>query len=307
MAKERLRQHKVQQVQNANDEAEEFTNYLELLQSLHTECGAGWNWQDIARTPPPATPVKASRYEPHARAALDSYVPGFFAKLFGGAKRIRQDLEVQWARARATDEQEFQAAQQIFAREYGFWNTSVNIAPRVLKLELAGCRDALAHAEAFDELATFSIKSNLVSVDDGIACVECTAQSSEVVPSEEIKVTAGGKVSKKEMAIGKYWTIYQDHICSAAIRVAREVFAALPIERAIVNVRSVRVDSRTGHLEPQTILGVHFVRQTLGKLRLDSIDPSDAMKNFPHRMKFKKAAGFETIEPVTPSEQWVTT
>jgi len=29
------------------------------------------------------------------------------------------------------------------------------------------------------------------------------------------------------------------------------------------------------------------------------------MKNFSHRMKFKKSAGFEPVESITPDEQWV--
>jgi hypothetical protein len=31
------------------------------------------------------------------------------------------------------------------------------------------------------------------------------------------------------------------------------------------------------------------------------------MKNFPHRMKLKKTAGFEAVTPMTSDEQWVTT
>jgi len=81
----------------------------------------------------------------------------------------------------------------------------------------------------------------------------------------------------------------------------------LPVSRAIVNVGKVATNTSTGHPELCTILGVHFARSTFAKLKLDSVDPSDSMKNFPHRMKFKKTSGFESVEPITSDEQWVTT
>ncbi|MGY4494699.1 hypothetical protein [Pseudomonas sp. TE3610] len=36
-------------------------------------------------------------------------------------------------------------------------------------------------------------------------------------------------------------------------------------------------------------------RSTLNSLNLDAIDPSDAMKNFVHRMAFKKTQGFSAV------------
>ena len=109
------------------------------------------------------------------------------------------------------------------------------------------------------------------------------------------------------MAAGKYWALYQDHVCSCALRIARETLAVLPVSRVLVNVRATRLDSSTGHPGVVTLLGVNIVREILGRLNLATIDPSDSMKNFPHRMKFKKTAGFEPVEPVTTDEQWVTT
>ncbi|MBI5161247.1 MAG: DUF4236 domain-containing protein, partial [Micrococcales bacterium] len=127
------------------------------------------------------------------------------------------------------------------------------------------------------------------------------------VPKEELKLTAGGKVSNKDMPAGRYWALYQDHVCSCAMRMARETFAVLPVSRAIVNVRATRLDSSTGHPGSVTLLGVNFLRDVVGRLNLATIDPSDSMKNFPHRMKFKKTAGFEPVEPLTADEQWVAT
>jgi len=35
---------------------------------------------------------------------------------------------------------------------------------------------------------------------------------------------------------------------------------------------------------------------------MDLIDPSDSLENFVYKMKFKKAKGFEVVEPLTVSD-----
>jgi hypothetical protein len=68
-----------------------------------------------------------------------------------------------------------------------------------------------------------------------------------------------------------------------------------------------RLDSSTGHMRPDPILAVRFALESLARLNVKAIDPSDSLKNFPHRMKFKKTVGFDRIESMTADEQWVTT
>lgn len=92
--------------------------------------------------------------------------------------------------------------------------------------------------------------------------------------------------------------LYQDHICSASIRVAREVFAYLPINYARINAVAKIVNTKTGHLEEQPILSVIFPPETINNLNLRTIDPSDSMHNFVHNMNFNKTKGFSVVERV---------
>ncbi len=90
--------------------------------------------------------------------------------------------------------------------------------------------------------------------------------------------------------------LYQDHICSASMRIAREVFAYLPIDYARINAVSKIVNTKTGHLEEQPILSVLYLPKTIESLNLDTIDPSDSMQNFVHTMNFNKIRGFSVVE-----------
>lgn len=128
--------------------------------------------------------------------------------------------------------------------------------------------------------------------------INLLVNSLEVIPNYELKQTSTGKLSKKDMPKSRFNELYQDHICSSAIRIAREIFAYLPIEYARVNAISKIINSKTGHLEEQPILSVIFPPETIKNLNLETIDPSDSMRNFVHNMKFSKTKGFNIVEKV---------
>ena len=86
------------------------------------------------------------------------------------------------------------------------------------------------------------------------------------------------------------------------MRVAREVFNHLPVDNVRVNAVSDILNSKTGFLEEQAIVSVFIPRQTLEKMNLGSIDPSDSMDNFKHHMQFKKTDGFKPVEKVSVPE-----
>ena len=122
--------------------------------------------------------------------------------------------------------------------------------------------------------------------------------SEEAIPNYELKQTSTGKLSRKDMSKSKFNELYQDHICSSVIRIAREVFAYVPVEYARINAVSNLLNSATGHMEEQPILSVIIHPETINELNLDTIDPSDSMKNFVHNMKFNKTSGFSVVEKV---------
>jgi hypothetical protein len=101
------------------------------------------------------------------------------------------------------------------------------------------------------------------------------------------------------MPKGRANEIYQDYVCGAALRACREVFAALPVHWCAANVRSQLLNPATGHVELSTLLSVIAPRATAEALRYEHLDPSDAMRNFVHRMGFKKAEGMLPVTPLT--------
>lgn len=67
-----------------------------------------------------------------------------------------------------------------------------------------------------------------------------------------------------------------------------------------VTVVGNMLDPGSGHVKDQSILSVVIPRQTLETFRFETLDPSEALRNFNHRMDFRKTKGFAPIEPLTP-------
>src|SRR4051794_7718041 len=59
-------------------EVELYENRLDLLTSVHKECGSAWDWVAIQAAPRPAIPVRRDDHERSASLALARYSPGLW-------------------------------------------------------------------------------------------------------------------------------------------------------------------------------------------------------------------------------------
>lgn len=292
--KEQLKQI---EIINAAEAVYNYNQYVDLIQSIHKNCTDKIDWNQIKVTPTPKEPIKQTIYETEARDKLSKYHPSILDKIIGSTnKKIRQ-LEDLVKNGTEKDEEEFRTAQKEYLEERKDWQFLQKITQGLEKKDLQSYQDVLQYFEPFsdiEELGTqieFLISDNQVDVDVHI-------NSEEIVPSYELKQTARGQLSKKNMTKGKFNELYQDHICSSLIRVSRELFAYLPLDKARVNAIGQVLNSQTGYLEEKPILSVIMVSETINSLNMELIDPSDSMKNFVHNMKFSKTKGFSPVEKV---------
>ena len=94
--------------------------------------------------------------------------------------------------------------------------------------------------------------------------------------------------AKKTMLLSKYNDLLQDFICSMTIRIARDLFALLPVSSVVVHAV----------LGNNTVLSVDFDRDTLYQVKFGFVDPSEVMAKFNHNMKFSANLGFYPVERV---------
>jgi hypothetical protein len=194
------------------------------------------------------------------------------------------------------------ATQQQARFAHQRWEWFTGLARGILAGDRGAEQAALDHLGPFAALQ--ELGSTLRVAATAAYCVEAwlVAHTADVVPTEQPSLTATGKLSRKKLSPTRYWAIYQDHVASAAFRVAREVFALLPVPLALVHVAIQVLDTSTGHTETRPILSVAFDREAFAKLDLDRIDPSDALAGFEHNMDFHATTGFAPIEVLEAHE-----
>lgn len=302
----RVRRELLSQHQHLGPEG--FANYMEVLKSVHQDCSAPWEWNSLAFSHPPAAPTPTRLRETFAAGALEGYEPGLLDRLLGRDSKRRAELTMELESARRGDEQENVAALAEHEKAVERWAWFRELANGIIQRNERAYRGAIEHLVGFDELEELGASLTVTEARPDVVAIDCFLGNRDaMIPDRELSTGARGKTLEKAIPESRRHDIYQDHACSCAIRVAREVFALLPIDRVIVNLGAGAIDTSTGHRRRQTFLAVHFVRSKLGRLNMNAIDPSDSMANFDHRMKFKKSAGFSDVEPITADEQWVTT
>lgn len=296
-----------QEAERAQHEVDLYESQLEFLLSMHKDCGPAWDWREVVGRPPPQPPRASNAGELAARCAADSYSPGFFERLFGGAKRRKAALEREIAEACQRDAQRNALARSEFTRDLELHRWLQQVAPAVLAGDLDAYGVVMEHLSPFDELVDAGMQVQVEALRRDVVVLRCVVSDQTIVPAEEKRLSASGKLSTRALAAGKYWAVYQDYVCGCALRAARETYALLPVPRVVVNVGMGGVDPSTGHPGLRTVLAVSMPRATATSLNYDALDPSDSLKNFPHRMKFKKTTGFEAVDPIHADESFIDT
>ncbi len=294
---------KLSVLEQARLEVETYENRLDVLLSIHKDQGEEWNWRKIRDTPPPVEPCRDKRHETEVERRRAAYQPGFFDKLFGKAKKQEAAFISELESARARDEQEFQNAWAQYQRDIPTWEDERKLAEAVLAGDDAAYSRVLRELTPFAELGELGSGFNVRIHTPQLLEVLLQVNGQQVIPSEVKSLTASGKVSTKGMPKGRFNEIYHDYVCGCVLRVARELFALLPVETVIVTASANLFDSRTGRNAEQPILSVAMPRAVVRQLNFERLDPSDAMENFLHRGEFKasrKSGAFVTITPLTP-------
>ena len=63
LERQRKQYEKMQALEKAYFEVQEFENYIDVLNSIHKECDEEWKWEDISQIPLPEEPIKKNSFE----------------------------------------------------------------------------------------------------------------------------------------------------------------------------------------------------------------------------------------------------
>lgn len=295
-------QVKLDELERAALEAEKYAERIEQLTSIHHSVGESMDWKEIFDRPPPPVPKILTTREEKARADLARYRPNFFQRLFGSEKKHRGRLESAIDAARRQDENAYQGALRLHANQLERWQAMHELSVAICRGDAQSYLDAVAELEPLSEIQEIGCELEIAIPDARTAEVDLVVESESVIPREAKTLLKSGKLSVKVLAKTKFYELYQDYVCGCALRIARELFSFLPLDRVIVNVNTTVLDSATGRISVAPVLSVGMPKETIKGMRFERVDPSDAMELFTHRMGFKRSKGFGSIKPLESEE-----
>lgn len=103
-----------------------------------------------------------------------------------------------------------------------------------------------------------------------------------------LKMEVEFQVKLDNLYIERTASLFHDYVCSISIRIARDMFALLPIQNVVVH----------GEDNGKTILSVCFDKRTMNTLKFNFIDPSETVERFIHNMDYTSGHGFNEVERI---------
>ncbi len=292
---------KEQMVSDASDDVADWENHIENLLTVHTDLSDRVDWTGMLKKKKPTEPKLRTEKQTAAKASLDNFKPSKLNFLKGGNAKLRKRLADEHERAVALDTNGSKLDLENYEKKLTDWQNDRALAERLLAGEDEAIKEVVTELQSLSE--TDMIGSYIsFAIDDHYVHAKPTVHTDEIVPSYRRKQLASGKLSQTKMPVGQFNELYQDYVCSVALKVAGDLFQLLPLDEIYVTCQTEMLNTSTGHKEPTPILSVQFVRKTFEQLGLTAIDPSDSMANFNHIMSFKKTKGFSGIDPFCKTE-----
>ena len=175
------------------------------------------------------------------------------------------------------------------------WKTLHDMAEKVLAGDVDAYLSVVEEMRPYDDILEYGSDFEVGTDDPKLLEVEFRVKSEDVVPSAEYVLDAKGNLKEKELSKSAYFDLVQDYVCSCILRIARDSFALLPVEKVLIHAVDTILNTATGQDEEITIVSVAIDRERLEKLNFERLDPSDAVTSFPCKMGFKKTKGFEPV------------
>lgn len=257
----------------------DWDNYIDIITKVHENADAPVQWQALANCPPPFEKGTHGPQQTAAEAEYKALKPTFHDKIF--PKEFQKRKDEAYRKVAKGAEADLKA--------YDNWYMSHSCAEGILARNINSYYDAINSTDFFADFSSYGCDFEFGTECEDSVMVSFDIKDTAVMPSRKYVQRDDGAIGTRKLTLSEYNTIKQDYVCSVSIRLARELFALLPIDRVIINAESA---------DDQTILAVRFDRKTFDQTDFHCIDASDYIDSFPHHMEFLKTKGFSPVKPI---------
>lgn len=162
----------------------------------------------------------------------------------------------------------------LFDKE--LWGYFHSVAEDVLNGDIDAYLKVISDVNPLNDLLDFGGGFEFGTDDPRKIVVEYTLKSKEVMPS------------RSSLGAVDYYNLLRNYVYSCSIRVARDMFALLPVKHTIVHA----VDNN------RNILSVDFDRATMSAIKFGFSNATDILNKFTYNVNFDEKSGFGEVNQI---------
>jgi len=234
--------------------------------------------------------------KPERAQYVEENIPLVYDQKLNEWERRRDDFNAEQAR-----EKKFKDAEYL--HEYleekkpleAYLSRDVDVIMDALKVESKSVNEDLPGDSGMDFYFDFQFGALYVSLD---------LPEVEEIPNDKAVYLPSGNVSFKQKTMKEIQLDYVKCVCGLAFYVAGRLFNVNSAINFIqINGFSQRINKASGVANDDYVYSVFFDRESFSQLRMQYIDPLEAMREFPSRIKSSVTGVLSTIRPfVVPGE-----
>lgn len=140
-------------------------------------------------------------------------------------------------------------------------------------------------------------KVNIQTSSASTVALDIDIPEPTVLPTNEAKLLANGKVSYKDKPEKRLREQYLRLVAGSALRHASEVMLNVPTCQVVeLHVWRTLRDLSVGNMKRSRVLEATFDDATLAPMSMDAIDPSAALKHFKHRINLDRGKDLRPLD-----------
>ncbi|WP_028829982.1 hypothetical protein [Proteocatella sphenisci] len=266
----------------------EYKKVMDMITEIHRNSDESIDWNYVYKSPEPFNINALGPNALEVKEQIDNYIPTASEKIF------KTKLEKKLSNMK----NDLRKAMEKDEETYNGWRTLVDLAGEVLRGNIDAYFEVINEMRPLDDLLEFGVDFEFGSNSSDTIHVEYVADSSNTVPFFELSLSSNGKLQKNNFKRSQHNEIIRLYIAASAIRIAKDMFALLPIEKTVVHIVDDYINEVITKKERVTVLSVEFERDKLEKAEMKNKDPLEILKGFNHNMKFTKAYGFSPVDRI---------
>ncbi|ALC81910.1 MULTISPECIES: DUF4236 domain-containing protein [Bacillus] len=268
------------------EKAKLAVNKLNRIHSIHHIAEDHINWPEVRDSIPPYNKPKGEigPLETKALAQLNKYKPKLLTRLLGRYGKKLQALKENVYRSRDIDIIEYQS-----------WVRDIRFASKVISGDVDTYFRVIKEFAPFDDMLKYGSAFVVSAVNAKVMEIEFDVFS-------EKTFTQSGKLLSSEMPEDTFINLQKEYVCNSVFRIAREMFALLPLKVVYIHVVDSVVNMAADVEEKKIILSARIDKDSLNELEFDRINCFDSLSNFNCHIDFNHASGFHEVDKLFVSE-----